>query len=880
MAEKDFMGPNPQMPEYPWLLNRPSPKQPLTSKVPPQPVQTIKTKLENSAASYRPDFLRGSNDKVRDIDAFPRNDYSGPISSAEEYTLDFKPNVLDQFDTYTYHWKLFITSLEDASSGKVLSDSGQTIIAETGVTDLTIDKVEIQGIAVPSVEAGTGTQTLVKFEITEPAGAGLLDKMYYQSLALGIGNWLVMPCFLELTFKGRDNETAESGENGEPGALAGLRWIWPLKLTNSKVNVTEVGTRYEFDAIIYNELAQSDSYFGIQHNIVLTELSNVRSALAELEKKLNDDQWGKLVDNYGIPDSYRIIVDDNIAIQKFNNSPPNKSTARGSSAIDFNTKTASFNPGTSIDRIIDLLLGNTDYFQKKLQSSTTRSSTPKSANEMDDQMKQMWRIVTETRPIGFDVLRQDNAVEVTIYVVEYNIGGIAATPSQVGGSPETLPASRKRVAEYANHKILNKMYNYTFTGLNDQIINLDLNLNFAFAAALSRFGGIYYDTAGRDIGVSYQEYADTERVLTAQTRRILELANDPQASPEHREHIINKQIEELQKSVLDESVINKQTILLRNYRQQSRLQLSKDLRFRGFNNKGMVAKETHRSSIVEPTSNGKTFISDVNLSKATKDALNIAQASNRGRLRPIPGREGLYESNIGVGMDPTSDAARARTSSVFSTALYSTLDASLQVLKFTIKGDPYWLFPRNLPKDATGLTYLSNLENQQDAIAEIKLQHIKFPQSVNLYGTDNFLVIRLRTPRIFNETTTADDPYTEVETFSGVYKVVTITSKFEMGKFTQELMCILDPMINLNDFLRDVENSLKSVPTTENQPNPIKENIPDTAKKLPKIMGDAGSKLSDALTTRVATLKGTNIGSNIPLDIGLNPVDIINRRIL
>ena len=101
------------------------------------------------------------------------------------------------------------------------------------------------------------------------------------------------------------------------------------------------------------------------------------------------------------------------------------------------------------------------------------------------------------------------------------------------------------------------------------------------------------------------------------------------------------------------------------------------------------------------------------------------------------------------------------------------------------------------------------------AIDEIKNSHKKYPDTVNLFGTDNFIVIRFRTPRIFNETVGVDDPYTEVEMFSGVYKVVTINSKFELGRFSQELTCILDPVINLSDFLNDVENAMgKSMATT------------------------------------------------------------------
>jgi hypothetical protein len=113
---------------------------------------------------------RPGNDRY-DEPALPHNTNSAVNSEIDTYKLEFEPNVLDYFDTYTYHWKFFITPLQNAYDGTVLTAAAQTIIAESGVSDLTIDKVELHGIAVPSVEAGTGTQTLVKFEIVEPSSS-------------------------------------------------------------------------------------------------------------------------------------------------------------------------------------------------------------------------------------------------------------------------------------------------------------------------------------------------------------------------------------------------------------------------------------------------------------------------------------------------------------------------------------------------------------------------------------------------------------------------------------------------------------------------------------------------------------------------------------
>jgi hypothetical protein len=793
---------------------------------------------------HKPDSLRGSNDAVPSTFSHKKDT---TVTDTRKIEINFQPNVFDNYDIYTYHWKLFITSLGAASSGKVLTPSAQTIIAESGVSDLTIDNVELNGIAVPSVEAGTGTQTIIKFQITEPSGAGLLDKMYYESLALGIGNWLVMPCFLQLEFRGRDPVTKEVVENGAPGELGQLKWIWPVKLTNAKANVTLVGTKYDFDAIVYDELAQSSSYFAIQHNVVLSGLTNFGNAMNDLKKKLNADQYEKLLDNYSIPDTYEIIVDPDLAKIKIAVPSSNKNTSRAGDFIDLDKKVASYNQGTGIDKIVDSLLGSSPEFQDFLQSSDTPTSEPKSANDAAP-MRKLWRIVTETKPIAFDMLRQDNAVEITIYVVPYDIGLIETTPSQTAQTSETLIAARKRLSTYASREILKKKYNYIFTGLNDQIVSFDLNMNFSFAATLARFGGVFYDTAISDKGVSQQENAKNEQEASDKVRKTLQFINDP-ANANNADVEIAAARSSILATNISPELKSRYAKILEKAKPTDRVNFVTEIKEAG----GLDADgELNRTRINAQSlaSNNKSdlnFISDIDIySPAAQEAKKIAQSSRRGKLRPIPFREGVQETNLAFGLDPQSDAGRSRTASVFSTALYSTLDASLQQIKIVIKGDPFWLFPANIPGGTEVLNYKSNMDSG-DAIELIKFGHKNNPGSVNLFGTDNFIVIRFRTPRIYNETTGITDPYSEVETFSGIYKVITIVSRFSSGKFTQELTCILDNLINLSDFpefLRSIENA-NAVPDIELAPDQsaaetnrlLRSSLPDTTIRVDRIRG-------------------------------------------
>lgn len=810
-----------------------------------------------------------------------------------QYGLNFLPNFLDNFDVVTYHWKLFITSTENAASGNVLSLANQTIIAESGVSDLTIDKIEMHGIATPTVETGVGTMTTIKFEIVEPAGAGLLDKLYYQSVALGIGNWFTMPVFIQLSFRGRDPTTSQSVTQGSSSGLDAFSWVWPISIGKVKANVTEVGTRYEFETIPYDDLAQSNSVFAIKNNATLTKLTTFGQAMSDLQTKLNADAYEQLIDNYSIPDTFTIVVDPKLIPIQLINSQENKSSSRASDYVDFGKKTATFPQGASIDSIVNALLGSTDYFQKAMQNSPTPSAKPNPSNTETNQMKKLWRIVTETKPIKYDQLRQDNAKAFTIYIVEYNLGVADVTAAQTGQTPDSKPASIKRFNEYIQKNILNKRYDYIFTGLNDQIIHLDLNMDFAYQAVVARLGGNYIDSALRDKGVSQKEM-DQYTQATKQLRETLQWINTAPAGTD-----VSAQIQKEQAAInaagLDPITTARYTALLNGAKPANKTNFTNQIvASGGINGNGsLAAAATQAKNLAAPTTANLTFVSDVNVnSKTTADTAAAQSALGASKLRPIPYVESNQEKALSTGIDPHSDPGRSRVSSIFSQALYQSM-GSLQDIKMTVKGDPYWLFPKPINPYQPALLYKSNMSNDA-AIALIKdttrlADSSSLNNSVNLFGSDNFIILRFRTPRLFNITTglndpkPTQDPYTEVETFSGIYKVIEVVSKFEMGKFTQELHCILDPVINLADLqslLDQIEQSSmqQQVALNTSTSSITASMIPITAINQQKIIGTnlpPGKALNVAGTIPNSIGPNTTGKSNIPLVSSLNPAQLI-----
>jgi hypothetical protein len=839
------------------------------------------------AGLITPQFVTPTNPLVHNTNNIVTNSTDSSTTDGKiDLNKAFIPNILDNYDVVTYHWKFFIVTNEAASSGEIFNPESQTIIAESGVSDLTIDKVEIRSVTTPSVESGTGTSTVVKFEIVEPAGAGLIDKIFYQSLALGIGNWNVMPFYLQLQFRGRSPETSEA-EDGSPGSIGTLRWIYPIKITSIKANVTTVGTRYEFDAIIYNEYAQSNTTFSLQHPVVLNDLSTFPDAMAKLQYQLNNDQFYKLIDNNSIPDSYKIVVDPIFASSEYNITPVNSNTntVRNNSMNSLEGKNASFPAFTSIDKIIDSLLAQTNGYQKSMLNAKTPGADGDPMNAEVSQMKKFWRIITESRPLKFDPSRTDYAREYTIFVVQYDIGILDQTSFQDTAPPLTLEAERKRLMTYVKKSILKKKYNYIFTGLNDQIINFDIKINNAFAVAQARMGGIYFNSAMADKGVVTHDHSAEEAAVSSKIHQAISFQNNADVAKTEEAQIATVDAQNAIKNSSQtpdekERLLN----LLNHSKPESRLNYNTSVQNAAtsgisdtFNLAKINAKDRATPRNEKITQENLNFISDVDIkSPAAAKAYSNYVKGIKGKIRPVARVDSMQQRQVGLGLESNSNSGLQKLSSMFSVALHSSYDTSFAQTQLTIKGDPFWLFPQPFT-DVKARIY-NSLKPENEAINFIKNAHFQMTDSVNIFGTDNFILIRFRTPRVFDadanpDTDNAND---DVETFSGVFKVVSVVNKFDNGKFHQDLTCIMDYNINILNFMEEIENNAKqsdipASPETLMQ----KTQLPLSSISTQRIQGALDIKgventlvtaLSPAQQTlkNVVSFKGPSLGSNIP----------------
>jgi len=82
----------------------------------------------------------------------------------------------------------------------------------------------------------------------------------------------------------------------------------------------------------------------------------------------------------------------------------------------------------------------------------------------------------------------------------------------------------------------------------------------------------------------------------------------------------------------------------------------------------------------------------------------------------------------------------------------------------------------------------------------------KLDSTANFSISTNFFLVRLRTPRLFQDTgANVTDPFTEVDTISAIYSANIVHSYFSKGVFYQELEGTIDPPVEISKFLKDIE---------------------------------------------------------------------------
>jgi hypothetical protein len=162
--------------------------------------------------------------------------------------------------------------LEIFRSGGKSEASVSTIFEEQigGKLEYFIEDVEIQALVVPNTRTRLTNATNISFQVIEPYSMGLfLQTLQIASLQAGYTNYLQAPFLLTIEFVGFDDD-GKPVTVDKDGKTLNLQRKIPMKLTNAEFNVSGGGTRYDITAIPWNEQALVDQIDRTYSDITVT----------------------------------------------------------------------------------------------------------------------------------------------------------------------------------------------------------------------------------------------------------------------------------------------------------------------------------------------------------------------------------------------------------------------------------------------------------------------------------------------------------------------------------------------------------------------------------------------------------------------------------
>jgi hypothetical protein len=418
-------------------------------------------------------------------------------------------NPLHRYASYTYSWSLWWLDTSDYNALMISNGPAEAnkwkptsknsfVVAEDGgrfperrqegtlKLNYHIQNVQFNTAIGPDKKNKSSNMTTGNMTILEPYGVTLIDTLIAASFdGTAYNNYTEQPYMLQLEFVGYD-DNGDPVPRGEDIAIYNKRF--PIRILSMKLEVTTRGAEYKINFAPYGGMVhQSNSYsttpklFNITAGTV-DAFFNGPDGLAEQWQAYWQLQVGK--NNVTLADGIFFKIDPEIAESKIvNENKVSLSKANPKvKEIDLKSSTFTIPMGTPILDIITKVMAHSDFLIQ------TQLGLEASKNKNDDLL---------------DPTKVLNAFKTTTKL-EY--GGIDASGQRQGPAIDIRTGRYPKIATYNIHQYAiwnakhpaatqlansypytSKYYNYIYTGLNTDIIDLKINFDATYHTAIMAF---------------------------------------------------------------------------------------------------------------------------------------------------------------------------------------------------------------------------------------------------------------------------------------------------------------------------------------------------------------------------------------------------------
>lgn len=700
----------------------------------------------------------------------------------------------------TYYSRLTIVNPQNVNK---LDPRQGVVIAETAATGrFVMGEINWENLVSPNFQTSVAYNGYGDLKIFEPMGFAFFDYIRAAAFQVGCENHLDARFLLEIEILA-ENYISDTGMNSP------FKYIWPIMLVSTEVksSVSEKGSEYNIKFIHSNHHSQTDLVQPIKDTTKIGA-TNVKTFFANLSKELETKEYryaearqkaGKKVAPGGdhpaieddFHDEYHFLIQPDIESFTFTSKgkadPAIKESFNwfglGKQKWDITAR-----PGTTIISWINRVLMSTkevsDLLPGKKQGQKQGASGSSEANKkiIEDNMGQpyqFFRIETYTVNKLFDYIRGRYAVKHVFLIFLADQPNMYQYPDELDLLNKQSSKGKvvNKLKYYIQEGLLRKVYYHNYTGLNSDIIKVDLQFNQSYS--LPSFPVIWTDRGQTGPGqMNVQNY---RKEVTPYVQ------NDTTG-------VARKELKELQGSAIaaTNELSRKGTDKARKAALEKYIQTI---------NSAIVEKEKAiraKQKEKEPTNsiNNRTelldsikFAEDVDFKKIYQDILAIDYPTLRPRMEP---------DVIGEEIDIVKSENEKLMEKIF-TVLLAPRD--LVDMELEIMADPYWLGMPNVM--LIGKPQLDKIEfNSSNDEALKKLLEEKMPSidpywssrtntwgdygQAQFYKGANLFYFNSQSP-----TSDWDDSdtmmFNTTDQILGIYQVWSVTNSFKEGKWTQKL---------------------------------------------------------------------------------------------
>ncbi len=396
----------------------------------------------------------------------------------------YQDNVLNKYDNYTYNWTMYMLHPNNAHKFEEnIAANNVKIIAQSGVES----EINIQSVQQSLVVAFKANQdrssmaNMFGIRLVEPGGATLFTRILEAAGQLEIENHLAACYLMELKFYGYD-------QNGTPTIVQDAGpYYYMCTMVSLNFNYADGATNYAADLMETHQDAYKTQYLHLHKKTDDITASNFGEFLEKLEKTVNKQEIDSTIASPSkyIPNTYKLQVEDSTQDWKslvFGDSATSGDQSKNSVSVTGNgTLTFSFDKGSSVSDAMVVALLHTVHFRKlptaeggfHKEDGNDAVALPKTFKELSQ-----WFIFNnEVRYGEYDYLQKAYARKITYGLHKFVV------PELIHDAPSFLTQLRSssdqktRLSNIVQNGLLRKRFDYTHTGVNTEVLNLDISLN-------------------------------------------------------------------------------------------------------------------------------------------------------------------------------------------------------------------------------------------------------------------------------------------------------------------------------------------------------------------------------------------------------------------